>query len=526
MHRDTAFPVFTRATFAGASLVAVLLATDARARVTFESPEIVVNTHTTNWQFRPRVARTGEDEFVVVWTSLFQEDRLDGYAGVYAQRFASDGAARGTEFQVNSYATHSQFYPEVASNASGEFVVAWTSFRQFEGYYSVVGQHFAAEGVPLQTEFRASETEASTWAKTIALAPSGDALVVWRGFSDAFHSHEIFGRLVSRGVPVRGEFQINTYTPNKHSAPDACSTPDGGFVVVWESGLTFEDTTAQDGLGPGIFGQRLTASAEPSGTEFQVNTYTPYSQYGADVTCLEDGRFVVVWSGMAPESRWGAISMRTYDASGAPEGDQFQVTEGDYMDPNPYDFAATPREIVVPPPIQARIAPRGDGGFFIVSVDPHFVYGGGFGATNIVGQVVAADGSRVGGQVPLNEGSFYNDFPDVVATGPVEFQVVWSGSRTDADPPQDPDGSGSAVFLRRITIAAGPACGDPDDDGDIEITDALTALRTAVGAGDCDSCVCDVNASGAVTGSDALILLNVAIGRVSPLSCSSCPPDS
>ncbi|TFH19981.1 MAG: hypothetical protein E4H03_12980 [Myxococcales bacterium] len=69
-------------------------------------------------------------------------------------------------------------------------------------------------------------------------------------------------------------------------------------------------------------------------------------------------------------------------------------------------------------------------------------------------------------------------------------------------------------------------CGDPDDSTASSATDALIALRTAVGIGSCDACVCDVDSSGGLTpvsASDALQLLRVATGA-SDVSfvCPSC----
>lgn len=71
-------------------------------------------------------------------------------------------------------------------------------------------------------------------------------------------------------------------------------------------------------------------------------------------------------------------------------------------------------------------------------------------------------------------------------------------------------------------VAAQGDCGQPLSNGtDPSATDALFVLRTAVGSESCDSCVCDVDASGATTASDALLVLNAAVGTAS-LSCTSC----
>jgi len=68
-------------------------------------------------------------------------------------------------------------------------------------------------------------------------------------------------------------------------------------------------------------------------------------------------------------------------------------------------------------------------------------------------------------------------------------------------------------------------CGDPDNTGSVTASDALFVLRVAVGTSTCDTCVCDVDASGGATpvsASDALRVLRRAVNIGGPLTCSAC----
>jgi len=62
-------------------------------------------------------------------------------------------------------------------------------------------------------------------------------------------------------------------------------------------------------------------------------------------------------------------------------------------------------------------------------------------------------------------------------------------------------------------------CGDTDDDGDADIVDALYVLRSAVGLEQCTLLVCDVNGDLRVRASDALRLLQWAVGLPVVLNC-------
>src|SRR5947199_350489 len=86
--------------------------------------EFRVNTYTTSYQGRPRVAADGAGNFVVVWGSVVQDG---SGTGVFGQRYSSSGAPQGPEFRVNTYTTGDQRSPSVAADAAGNFVVVWQS---------------------------------------------------------------------------------------------------------------------------------------------------------------------------------------------------------------------------------------------------------------------------------------------------------------------------------------------------------------------------------------------------------------
>src|SRR3954467_7102409 len=88
--------------------------------------------------------------------------------------------------------------------------------------------------------------------------------------------------------------------------------------------------------------------------------------------------------------------------------------------------------------------------------------------------------------------------------------------------------AGSLFFALALTIAgavradAAPAvavCGDATGDGVISSSDALIALRTAVGTSTCVPPRCDTNHSGKITSTDAHTILKSAVGQLVGLHC-------
>lgn len=73
------------------------------------------------------------------------------------------------------------------------------------------------------------------------------------------------------------------------------------------------------------------------------------------------------------------------------------------------------------------------------------------------------------------------------------------------------------------TLVASGDCGFPSSNGTKPTaTDALFALKAAVGVTSCDVCICDINDSGSVGASDALGILRAAVGVATSLDCPPC----
>jgi hypothetical protein len=109
--------------------------------------EFQVNTRTTGTQRSPSVGMDADGDFVVVWQS-FGEDAAATW-GAFGRRFNSAGTPLATPFQVNSFTASHQYYPHVALDADGDFVVVWTSYLQDGFYGGVFGRLFSSSSAPL-----------------------------------------------------------------------------------------------------------------------------------------------------------------------------------------------------------------------------------------------------------------------------------------------------------------------------------------------------------------------------------------
>jgi hypothetical protein len=113
--------------------------------------EFRVNTYTTAQQRDAQVAMDGAGNFVVVWKSSpgFAGTGQDGSAsGIFGQRYNANGTTHGVEFRVNTYTTGNQIEPSVSMDTAGNFVVVWTSIGQDQSATGVFGQKFSAADCP------------------------------------------------------------------------------------------------------------------------------------------------------------------------------------------------------------------------------------------------------------------------------------------------------------------------------------------------------------------------------------------
>ena len=286
-------------------------------------PEFRVNTYTTGFQEFPSVAADLAGNFVVVWHS-----GQDGSAlGIFGQRYASSGAPLGPEFRVNTYTTSSQFFPSVASDAGGNFVVVWNSPADESGT-GVFGQRFASSGAPMGPEFRVNTvTFAEQYVGNVASDAAGSFVVVWDSLFQDGSQIGVFGqRFASSGTPIGPEFRVNTFTIDNQLGPRVASDTTGNFVVVWTSSPL--QIAGQDGSGAGVFGQRFDTSGVPLGAEFRVNTFTTSNQYSPSIAADSAGNFVVSWQSYSQEGPYGGLAGvfgQRYASSGAPLGPEFRV---------------------------------------------------------------------------------------------------------------------------------------------------------------------------------------------------------
>ncbi|MCZ7652135.1 MAG: hypothetical protein M5U13_13615 [Thermoanaerobaculia bacterium] len=170
---------------------------------------------------------------------------------------------------------------------------------------------------PLGAEFLVnSSTPGPQGRPAVAATPEGRFLVVWETLADGLY--EIRGRLFSPdGIALGVDFPVSEATAASQSWPDAAAGGAGEFIVAW-------DSREVDGSGVGIAARRLDRDGNPLGGEFAVNTDVVGDQTRPRIAASSQSQFVVAWRNDAAPGGTD-ISARLFTLGGLPKGDEFVV---------------------------------------------------------------------------------------------------------------------------------------------------------------------------------------------------------
>jgi hypothetical protein len=362
-------------------------------------PEFRVNTYTTGAQRGPDVSVDATGNFVVVWTSA----QSGGY-GVFGQRYDGTGVPLGPEFLVSAYTVGryelSHNIPRVASDPSGNFIVVWQSDGFDGSSLGVIGQRYSSSGDPLGPKFVVNTlTTFYQYKPDVAADGSGNFVVAWENLGGGGSVKA--QRYAASGVPLGPEFVVS----GTGYQPAVAADPAGNFVVAWQKRLL------------GIYAQRYANSGAPLGSAFKVNQFQTELTIEPALASDAAGNFVVVWSPWYDYT--SGIFGRRYASSGAPLGPDFRV--------NTTTAASHHAPAVSSDP----------GGNFVV------LWWGGLSTPQILGQRYAASGSPLGTEFSVSTTPGVKLWPSVAADATGEFVAVWDSDLHD--------GSAEGVFGQRFS---------------------------------------------------------------------------
>jgi hypothetical protein len=344
--------------------------------------------------------------FVICW-----DDDRDDYADVYARQYTSDCTPIGNSFKVNTDSTNLyQFYPCIASDESGNFMIAWTDVRNgWNG--DIYGQAYSANGSPVDDNFILNDDFSSENQQFPAMAVAGDGTMIYCWTDEREYNSVIYAqRFLASGAPLGENFRVvedslyDTYTTECYVAADE----EGNFVIAW--------TDFRNGYCFDIYAQRFAADGSALGSNFLVSIAGGCMHYSPIVSYKDNGNFLIVWTDSndggevfskndAPKDDYPDIWAQLYLCDGTPVGDNFMVNE------DPDDTYQT----------DPALAVDANGNFIIAWQDDRN------GSYQIYLQRFQYDGTPIGTNFPVEDSMFVTDqmYPSVSMDGEGNFTIAW-----------------------------------------------------------------------------------------------------
>jgi hypothetical protein len=253
-----------------------------------------VNTTMTVDAQAPAVAMASDGRFLVSWQANNQDG--SGW-GVFARAYAAGGAAASGEIAVNlttAGAQHSPavaFLPASAATPAVRFEVAWQSEGQDgagAGASGILARAFDGAGSPLSGELAINLPATGAHAHPkIASDPSGNFVVAWEGLT-AGGSVALARRFNAAGTALSGQLMVDPSPTGPEHDPVVAANAAGDFVVVF-------DALGQDGSGTAVLAQLFDNRAQPQGGKLQLNTTTAGDQASPGVGLSVGGSLLLAW---------------------------------------------------------------------------------------------------------------------------------------------------------------------------------------------------------------------------------------
>lgn len=401
------------AAFALASVVTLSLGTAAHARagdlgMLAQGPEVLVNTVTVGDQYFPSVASNASGQTLVAWT-----DTSAGRSIVRGRLLDRTGAPVGDDLVVAGGAGGPRLYPAVTALDNGDFVVVHLvvvpgSLNQV--WSQTVDRRGRLDGMAVQLSEQATTVQ---YVPSVAALPGNRYVASWTG-SDQTNSSDwdVKARVLRfDGRPITGELRLNEVTTGRQSRPTVTPVRDG-FIAAWTDASLTKDTSVT-----GVVGRAFAVDGTSRTPDVLLNEVTPGEQSRPSLTTLQSGRVAAAWEDRDParDGSGSAVVGRTFAADlGAASIERVlnTTTAGNQQKP--------------------RVAATGDGGWLAAwednsrTDDPIFL--------GIRGRVLPGDGEPVGGDQQLNTLTADNQQQPAVAVVRDRAVVVWTDeSRAQAD---------------------------------------------------------------------------------------------
>jgi hypothetical protein len=205
------------------------------------SAEIAVNVTATGARHSPAVAylpasAAAAERYQVVWQAEGQDGTGAGASGIVGRALDGAGNTLSGELAINLPATGAHAHPRIASDPSGNFVVAWEGLTA--GGSVALARRFTAAGTALSAQLMVDPSPTGPEHDPVVAANAlGEFVVAWDGVgqdgSGAAVLIQAFDSYLNQ--PLGGKLQLNATTAGDQAFPSVGLSAGGSLLLAWAS---------------------------------------------------------------------------------------------------------------------------------------------------------------------------------------------------------------------------------------------------------------------------------------------------
>jgi hypothetical protein len=222
------------------------------------SGEIPINVTTAGAQHSPAVAylplsAAASERFEVIWQSEGQDGSGTGASGIVGRAFDGAGTALSGELAINLPATGAHAHPQIASDPSGNFIVAWEGLTA--GGRVVLARRFNAAGTALSGQLMVDPSPTGPEHDPVVAANAlGQFVVAWDALGQDGSGTAVLAQAYDNHLTQRlgGKVQLNATTAGDQGFPGVGLSAGGSLLLAWESQTAAADAAVVTARGASL----------------------------------------------------------------------------------------------------------------------------------------------------------------------------------------------------------------------------------------------------------------------------------
>ncbi len=268
-----------------------------------------VNTTVTGSERSPAAAMAPDGRFLVAWQSAGGDGSSWSVVG---REYQAGGAAPSAEIAINQTTAGAQHSPAVAflanAGSAGGYAVVWQSEGEdgpgVAGASGIVARLFdATSSSALSAELAVNAPQTGSHGHPrVASDPSGNFVVAWENLT-ASGGVVLVRRFSAAGTALAAQLAVDGAPTGAAHNPAVAADPLGNFVVVW-------DSAGQDGSGTAVLAEQLSNRGQVMGAKVQLNTTTAGDQGYPVVAQSSGGDVWTAWQSVTPAADGAVVTAR------------------------------------------------------------------------------------------------------------------------------------------------------------------------------------------------------------------------